>query len=81
MADKCGAQYTGVCSRFLTDSDTLDLLMDKMDAETFTDITSIVFDFVEREANRQYDIMQHERQDGSARRVSRTFSAVLYIEF
>ena len=55
--------------------------MDKMDAETFTDITSIVFDFVEREANRQYDIMQHERQDGSARRVSRTFSAVLYIEF
>ena len=79
LAEKCGAQYTGVCSRFLTDSDTLDLLMNKMDAETFTDVASIVFDFVEREANRGYDIMQHEEQDGRARRVSHVHSIFLYV--
>ena len=80
LAEKCGAQYTGVCSRFLTDSDTLDRLMSKMDAETFTDVASRVFDFVEREANRGYNIMQHQEQDGRTRLVSSVHSSFLYVK-
>ena len=45
--------------------------MAKMEAETFTDVTSIVFDFVEREANRRYEIMQHQSLDGRVIQVSR----------
>ncbi|KAK7087416.1 hypothetical protein V1264_021473 [Littorina saxatilis] len=63
LTEKCGAGYTGVCSRFLTDSDTLQLLMTRMDNENFTDVTSVLFDFVEREANRGFELMQHVKEN------------------
>ncbi|KAK7481553.1 hypothetical protein BaRGS_00027202, partial [Batillaria attramentaria] len=59
---KCGAGYSGVCNQFLTDTDTMDILMSTMDNETFTDLTGQFFDFVQREVNREYDVMRHDRR-------------------
>lgn len=57
---KCGPGYSGVCSQFLTDADTMNILMDTMDNETFTDLAGQFFDFVQREVSREYDVMRHD---------------------
>lgn len=59
LEEKCGSSYSGVCGRFLTDSNTLDRLMFYMDKENFTDVSNILFRFIEREVDRAFDLMKH----------------------
>ena len=60
LAEKCGAGYSGVCSRFLTDSNTSDRLMFYMDQRNFTDVAGLFFRFLEREVDRGFEIMKYE---------------------
>lgn len=54
LVQKCGAGYSGVCSSFTADGDSLNqMVMQNMDEETFTDMSGAIFDFIEREANGQ----------------------------
>ena len=49
---KCGFNYTGVCSSFISDTDTYARIMDEMDSMDFRDFRNSLFQFVEREANK-----------------------------
>ncbi|XP_033748674.1 LOW QUALITY PROTEIN: uncharacterized protein LOC117333478 [Pecten maximus] len=51
LMEKCGSSYSGVCSRFLTDTNTFTSVMLHMDALNFTDILGDIFHFVKRESN------------------------------
>ncbi|KAL8604641.1 hypothetical protein ACOMHN_013421 [Nucella lapillus] len=66
LMEKCGEKYSGVCSRFLTDSDTMDRLMAAMDLLIFQDVAKLMFDFVEREANRTVEVVKHNETNGHA---------------
>lgn len=53
LQQKCGMNYSGVCASFVSDDDTLAVVMQQMDALQFNDITQMVFKFIEREIDRK----------------------------
>ncbi|KAH9518674.1 hypothetical protein Btru_005958 [Bulinus truncatus] len=59
LMNKCGDNYNGVCGRFLYDADVPNLIRSYMDVENFTDITSLFFRFLEREADRSYYLLKY----------------------
>ena len=50
LQQKCGVNYNGLCSKYLSDGDTYDMVMENMDKMNFTDLQSLEFKFIEREA-------------------------------
>lgn len=52
LQQKCGANYSGLCSSFISDTNTYDMIMENMDTESFEDVTNMIFRFIEREAVR-----------------------------
>ncbi|GFS13478.1 metabotropic glutamate receptor 3, partial [Elysia marginata] len=59
LKEKCGAAYNGVCESFMYASNIQATIMAKMDILNFTDISSQFFEFMEREANRGFELMRY----------------------
>ena len=60
LKTKCGMNYTGICPKFFSDEDTYDMIMYNMDNMTFMDLTSLLFDFVDREAVRDIEFRRFD---------------------
>ncbi|XP_076434694.1 uncharacterized protein LOC143274691 [Babylonia areolata] len=63
LEEKCGVGYSGVCGRFLTDSNSLQRMMTLMDERTFRDVAGKLFDFVQREVNPGLEVLRHTRRN------------------
>ncbi|XP_052799942.1 uncharacterized protein LOC128231322 [Mya arenaria] len=77
LQTKCGVNYTGVCSEFISDETVFDQIMANMDILSFRDIMDMMFRFVEREADRSLTFYQVQ-SNGNENRVG-TYTGQLNI--
>ncbi|KAK3802485.1 hypothetical protein RRG08_043316 [Elysia crispata] len=59
LKEKCGDNYMGLCTNFVNASDAQARIMAHMDTMEFVDISSQLFKFIQREANRGFQLLKY----------------------
>ena len=59
LKEKCGDNYMGLCTNFVNASDAQARIMAHMDTMEFVDISSQLFKFIQREANRGFQLQKY----------------------